>query len=191
MNYESQRVLPKGRKSEVPGKGRSSKKELVKGFRVIEVTPEREERFWRCVDKSEGCWNWNRTLRASGYGKFCGITSSRFAYEMCVGKIPEGMLVCHHCDNRSCVRPDHLFIGTHRDNAHDRDRKGRQKPGISHATRLFGESVKCSKLTESAVRDIRMMKKIGVRVLDMASIFGVHKSTIWNAISGVNWSHVK
>jgi HNH endonuclease len=77
-----------------------------------------EERFWARVVKSEGCWEWNgyqlvRRGHRTGYGKF-GVTSKitvqahRFAYELCVGPIPEGHIVHHTCENFACVRPDHL-----------------------------------------------------------------------------------
>jgi hypothetical protein len=86
-------------------------------------------RFWAKVSKTDDCWNWIGAIGETGYGNF-GIgyrtyRAHRLSYEMHYGPIPSGMLVCHKCDNRKCVRPDHLFIGTHKDNMTDCSEKGR------------------------------------------------------------------
>lgn len=90
------------------------------------------ERFWVRVDRAEGaaCWHWLRAVTRDGYGYFHygrARLAHRVAYELTHGPIPEGMQVCHQCDNPGCVRPDHLFIGTAQDNADDKVRKGRSQ----------------------------------------------------------------
>lgn len=100
-----------------------------------------EERFWSKVDKSGECWIWTGCLTNRGYGNFgvrkgYNIPAHRFAYELTCGPIPEGFLACHHCDNRRCVRPDHLFLGSHRDNTQDCIRKGRFCSGDRHHKRI-------------------------------------------------------
>lgn len=86
-------------------------------------------RFWRHVEKSDGCWEWTAKRLPSGYGVMttdgAKVYTHRFSWEMHNGPIPARMFVCHSCDNPSCVRPDHLWIGTALDNAQDRDVKGR------------------------------------------------------------------
>ena len=87
------------------------------------------KRFWSKVNKTDGCWEWTAYLNKQGYGRY-GIGSNvyrahRLAFEEAYGPIPEGMFVCHKCDNPSCVRPDHLFLGTNSDNLKDCSAKGR------------------------------------------------------------------
>ena len=88
------------------------------------------DRFWANVRKSDGCWEWTAYRMKGGYGrirKANGMPSlaHRFSWEIHFGPIPEGRHVCHHCDNPPCIRPDHLFLGTHRENHLDASRKGR------------------------------------------------------------------
>lgn len=96
------------------------------------------DRFMRLVEKTEGCWLWKASLRR-GYGQFFiarGLTvrAHRFSYELHIGAIPDGMMVCHRCDNPICVRPEHLFLGTAKDNARDMIEKGRA-PKVSFEER--------------------------------------------------------
>lgn len=85
--------------------------------------------FWAKVHKTDDCWEWTAARMSSGYGGFYWqrgrVPAHRFSWEIAFGAIPEGMFVCHHCDNRLCVRPDHLFLGTALDNARDCVAKGR------------------------------------------------------------------
>jgi hypothetical protein len=88
-----------------------------------------EERFWAKVRTSKGCWEWTACTR-NGYGRLGlngGVADAhRLSWEMHYGQIPNGLCVLHHCDNRLCVRPDHLFLGTRGDNIADMDAKGRR-----------------------------------------------------------------
>ena len=79
-----------------------------------------EERFWSYVEKAEGCWLWTRGKHSLGYGTFWDgtrlVKAHRFAYELLIGPVPEGLELDHLCRNPTCVRPDHLEAVTHREN---------------------------------------------------------------------------
>lgn len=87
------------------------------------------QRFTEKVNKTDNCWEWTAYINRHGYGaiRFNGraTLAHRVSYELHNGPIPEGFLVCHHCDNPKCVNPGHLFIGTHQDNRNDCLKKGR------------------------------------------------------------------
>lgn len=88
------------------------------------------ERFEKKFTKHEnGCWLWNAARRTTGYGVFSfngkPVTASRVSFILYHGVDPEGLFVCHKCDNPLCVNPDHLFLGTNKDNVEDRKLKGR------------------------------------------------------------------
>jgi hypothetical protein len=91
--------------------------------------PTTEEAFWaRVVKTGDGCWQWTGVTNEWGYGRLVpphNVLAHRFSWTLHFGAIPEGMLVCHTCDNPSCARPGHLFLGTVADNNRDRDAKGR------------------------------------------------------------------
>jgi len=98
-----------------------------------------EKRFWQKVEVIPGheCWEWSAYRMPNGYGKFKfndkeGL-AHRASWEIHFGPIPEGLFVCHHCDNPGCVRPDHLFLGTPQDNVDDMYAKGRDhRHGATH-----------------------------------------------------------
>lgn len=144
--------------------------------------------FWRRVDKGAGCWIWNGPVDASRrYPRISWrrrkISAHRFSWELHNGPIPEGLCVCHHCDNPICVRPDHLFTGTHGDNMRDMFAKGRR-------TIVRGSHQGQSKLVESDVKDIRRFYANGTTQVVLAAKFSVDQTTISRIVLRQSWQHI-
>ena len=152
----------------------------------------RAETFWSHVDKSGNCWVWTAARFDSGYGAFSAgannVRAHRFAYELVYGTIPDDMLVCHHCDNPPCVRPDHLFLGSNSDNMKDMHAKGRGS-GIN-PPRNRGEQNGSAKLTTDQVLIIRQQHADGIHIKCLAVIFGVSWQTIKAIVARKIWKHV-
>lgn len=85
------------------------------------------------IKKRNGCWEWKGDLHPNGYGYTTNYETNkrehvhRISFRIFKGEIPKGLYVCHHCDNRKCINPEHLFVGTAKDNMQDAKRKGRLK----------------------------------------------------------------
>jgi len=146
------------------------------------------DRFWQKVEKTDGCWNWTSAKHPKGYGLFSiknrNQRAHRVSYELCKGPIPEGMQVLHECDNPSCVKPEHLFLGTNADNMADKVAKGRQ----AHFCPGRGEDSPTAKLTTKQVLAIR--EAVGVPHKVLAADYGVSRRQIEDIRARRAWKHL-
>lgn len=163
-------------------------------------------RFFRKVSKTETCWIWLGNHDHHGYGLMSiggragrQHPAHRISYTMFVGPIPDGLLVCHTCDVRNCVNPDHLFIGTSRDNTQDMIAKGRNRwsYGDQSGARTKpwalarGERIASSKLTEDAVREMRRLREVErLTIVELGLRFGVHHAVVSRVLRKLAWAHV-
>lgn len=150
------------------------------------------DRFWSKVDQDGPipehkpelgpCWMWTASKQPTGYGQFAGegrttVFAHRQSWILAYGPIPDGLWVLHQCDNRACVRPDHLFLGTNADNVADMVAKGRHPEGAASSS---------AKLSEDDVREIRRSYVPGSAPL-LAARFGVSAGTISDVTRGRSW----
>lgn len=170
---------------------------------LICVRREQEERFWGYVNKdgawmshmTTNCWEWTGLINHNGYGLFHvggksgNVRVHRYAYVLYYGEIPDlpgtdwrGTCVLHICDNRRCVRGEHLKIGTQYDNVQDAVEKNRQ---------IKGDDFVNSKLTCEKVRELRELFNLGYSYKELSQMFGVDFSVIGRAIRRETWKHVK
>jgi predicted XRE-type DNA-binding protein len=137
-----------------------------------------EKRFWEKVNKTETCWLWTSAMSSRGYGHFWlneskrAIRAHRLSWIMHYGTIPKGIFVCHHCDVNQCVRPDHLFLGTHEANMKDMVIKKR-------SARRFREDNQNCKLTKKQFSEITNLLKTSKRTQkSIAEQFKVSRALI-------------
>ena len=151
------------------------------------------ERFWEKVCKSadpNGCWEWTARINTYGYGQFnvskrVPIHAHRMAWILTNGPIPEGLYACHKCDNRRCVRPDHLFIGTATDNNRDMVAKGRCTScgwkGVAHPN---------AKMSTEQVREVRARYAAGESAPTLARAFGMNRQSMWQIVTGRSYPDI-
>jgi hypothetical protein len=150
-----------------------------------------EDRFWQHVEKTDTCWNWTRSVSSSGYGQISSglndakpINTHRLSWRIHFGDIPAGQWVLHRCDNKRCVRPDHLFLGTLQDNVSDMMAKGRDYRGEPKR----GDKNAKAKLTWSQVRAIRHLYSAGhVGAALLAPLYNISGTQAKNIVSGKCW----
>jgi predicted XRE-type DNA-binding protein len=148
------------------------------------------EDVWKFVEKKseDECWLWSGHI-LKNYGKFFingyMLSSHRVVYELVNGKIPDGMLVCHTCDIPLCHNPNHLFLGTHKDNTFDMIKKGRQNTPK-------GENAGLSKLKESDIINIRSLYATGLYFQkEIAELFKVDSTAISRIVNKKRWRHIE
>ena len=146
--------------------------------------------FFEKVEKSEGCWLWRASFRRDGYGQFWiggrNRAAHRASWFLKYGVWPKAC-VLHHCDVKSCVNPEHLFLGTHKDNTRDMDLKGRRNTSMAPR----GSRHSQAKLTEQMVRAIRAEYATGETTHHkLAQKYGMGKSMIGYIVTNKFWRHV-
>lgn len=155
---------------------KKNKKQTIELFYKNTIVPKNRDECW--------IWQCGKTARY-GQIKINGIKVGvhRFSYEYFNGKIPEGMYICHQCDQPKCVNPKHLFIGSSQDNMDDKIQKGRGKY-------CKGEKQAGSILSEQQVKEIKLKLKEGVYQRILSAEYGVSQTTIYKINQGIHWKHV-
>jgi hypothetical protein len=139
---------------------------------------------------ASGCIEWTAARLPNGYGKIKRQSylldgAHRVSYELFVGVIPDGLFVLHRCDNRLCVNPSHLFIGTQKDNIDDMVSKGRHRP-----SGVQGEEHPSAKLTRRAVLSIRAKHRAGEATASLAKKHHVSTTLVWRIVTRQTWRSV-
>jgi hypothetical protein len=177
-----------------PSAGRQPTKYHTAACAIEGLSTPLEYKYWQRVIKTDGCWGWTGMTAAFGYGLIGHrgklLYAHRVSWELhfgghpCIrGPIPEGIEVCHHCDNPPCTRPSHLFMGDHAANLHDAQVKGRlRQPGLS------GSAHPQAKLTESDIPIIKALRLEGLLQREIAQQFGVTRAMIGYILRGQNWT---
>lgn len=146
----------------------------------------------RTRKEQNGCLKWLGTLDEAGYGNVHvwngkskkKTKAHRAAYEVFVGPIPDGLIACHHCDNRACCNPLHLFLGTRADNNEDMLKKGRR-------AKFDGEANGRAKLTAERVREMRAeYASGGISMIDLGKKFGVNDRSVCMIVNRQTWKHI-
>jgi hypothetical protein len=149
------------------------------------VRPSLVDRLLAKTNKTADCWIWLGAKDKYGYGRIGhngrSILAHRAAYLVATGGLPDDLKVCHRCDNPSCVRPDHLFLGTQPDNVADMMQKGRVAKG---------ERGGQAKLMEVEVLSIKRLASKGITHLAIAERHGVSRALVSMIVSGKRWGHV-
>lgn len=152
----------------------------------MKTPKERFEKKYIPVPES-GCWLWTEGISKDGYGKFSikykDMRAHRFAWELYRWPIPKDMCVLHKCDVKTCVNPDHLFIGTYGDNNRDRAIKGRSR-------NQNGELNNCAKLSSDEVDSIRILYATTLYThKSIAKMYNVTRENVRDIINGKIWKH--
>ncbi len=153
-------------------------------------------RFFSKINQSSDCWLWFGNLNQRGYGRFVVkhgkvAAAHRASWEIHNGEIPEGLFVCHKCDNPQCVNPSHLFLGTPQDNIADAMKKGRLKgvtrkrpSGLKYKPQSINSRNRRLKIKSDELLKVKALSKRGWKPSEIAAELDVNYITIWKILSG-------
>ncbi len=145
------------------------------------IVGDNNARFWSKVKKTEHCWFWVGTVTKWGYGQFSTVdrrfAAHRYSYSLAHGSIPDGLFVCHSCDNRNCVNPAHLWVGTAQENMTDMQIKGR-------GYHPCGEGAANAVLSTKQVAAVRGLLEVGMPQREIAAAFGVSQTCVSDIKTG-------
>lgn len=150
------------------------------------------DRFFSNVEKTANCWNWT-AAKANGYGVFCiargkAQIARRWLYQQLRGEVSRSLDVCHTCDNRACVNPDHLFTGTRAENMADCVAKGRTSKGRLRPNRQ-GEKHHMAKLTHEQATQIIAKRRSGETLKSLSTAYGVSMTQVHRIAKAQSWKH--
>lgn len=138
------------------------------------------------IDPGSGCWLWTASTKQNGYGQIGAfgtmVEAHRVSWIIHCGPVPAGMQVLHECDVKTCVNPDHLFLGTAADNIADMDRKGRRR-----TVPVFGEAHYAAKLTADQATAIRLDPRSQTAI---ARAYGISQGQVSRIKRGTKWRHL-
>ena len=147
--------------------------------------------FWQRVEPDGQCWIWQGALRNTGYGWYGRQLAHRFCYRMMKGPVA-GLVVRHTCDNRLCVRPDHLLAGTQMENMRDKMAKGRWNGGRKRGKKgLSGELNNNAKISTRQAQMALHLSAEGYRQVDIARLIGITPDNVSNIVRRTTWTHLE
>jgi len=150
------------------------------------------DRFYGKFEITDTCWVWKGKKDKNGYGQFymnldkkeISVRPHRFSYMIFKGEIPDGLLICHSCDNPACVNPQHLFLGTQKINIQDALKKERMNGPK-------GTKQWLAKFKDDDIREIRKLKSSGMNGNQIAKKYNVNRRVIYDILKKITWKHVQ
>ena len=170
---------------------------LKSSIPVPALSAQQVQAFWLKVHKTDTCWLWTGAKINTGYGLLTlndhAYLAHRVAYTLSNGPIPRGLLVLHRCDNRQCIHPDHLFLGTFQDNSNDMYAKGRGLKGVKVSPEHIRRGEQCRQAVLTVEDVIAIRQRYATEQITQAALaaeYGVRREAIGKIIRRERWRHI-